>query len=368
VKSNSDKLLSIPCVNQCKKEMRSILEVLKEDVDGDFDIETAIDMGDGTYKMKENRLDEEENDVLAFGWDLNTYSLKKRNERLCISTKPINGDYANFNIFSGMTKRRLDAETLSDEAINTLCFLDRPRYNKTGQGYFMGEELENIFKAENVFDVEEMKRNLNNYYTILDAFDGEEDDDFDPEDYVVSNFMTLDGKKVKKYHWEFFDGPIRNPEIYKLLCEHPKIVNDLFDRRNDDLCIPSNVYPGNVIKEYEESLRTREAVMCDANLSKPKEMIKNMNERKLHIVGYSKVVNETGKVVGYEKNMDDPYSALDIAFDKRKQTNTGGNIAKKAKIAIADRMNGKPLSEELSLRPSQYVVPHRKGKIIHHKW
>lgn len=345
-RESNGELVSLPALNLVKREMNIVMKEAHfiasakakskhgSPVLEDHDFQHIVDNLEMGFKYAdtcdENECDisMSEYDVSAIGWDLNTYSLMQRNKQLKHTNKPINGDYSRFNLFSGLNKKFVQREDMDEEEVYALAFEEDKDYNREGGGYFMGEDLDNIMKAENLPDLEEVAKNITQYYQILDTIDYSTvnpktgliiDDDFNPENYMV-NIEQEDGTQKRVYHWECLTGDLTKMENYKILKEHPKIINDLLDRRNSDLNIESNCYPKQMIEQYKESKRGQQDVINATNIYRKKDLISNMQQRKLHIDGYVTKKNEKGDIIDLDIDSTNPYRAIEVEFSKQKTT------------------------------------------------
>lgn len=347
-KESNGEFISLPALNLVKQEMKmvmneahfiantkyksnsTVIELQDHDYQHMIDnFEEGYQYTDDTYNPDEsNDISMSEYDVSAIGWDLNTYGLMQRNKQLKYTDKPINGDYARFNLFSGLGKKVIPKESMSEDDVYALAFEEDMDYNRQGGGYFMGEELDNIMKAETLPDLEEIAKNLTQYYQILDKVDDSivdpktgfvVDDDFNPENYIVYQ-RAEDGTMKKMYHWECLTGQLSKMQNYKLLREHPKIINDFLDRRNADLNIGTNCYPEKIIEQYKASKKGQQDVINTTNIYKKKDLVANVQEKKLHIDGYISKKNDKGEVVDLDVDSNNPYRAIEMEFGKRRTT------------------------------------------------
>lgn len=347
-KESNGEFISMPALNLVKREMKMVMNEAhfiasaksKSDsiVTGleDHDYEHIFDNTENGYRYTDEEYNPDESndismseyDVSAIGWDLNTFGLMQRNKQLKYTVKPINGDYARFNLFSGLNKKVLSKEKMDDDDVFALAFEEDKDYSREGGGYFMGEELDNIMKAETLPDLEEIAKNLTQYYQILDEVDDSIidpktgfviDDDFNPENYIVYQ-RDESGVMTKKYHWECLTGELSKMQNYKLLREHPKIINDFLDRRNSDLNIGTNCYPEKIIEQYKASKEGQQDIINSTNIYKKKDLVANVQQKKLHIDGYVSKTNEKGEVVDLDVDSNNIYRAIEIEFSKQRPT------------------------------------------------
>lgn len=320
IRQHSTKMISLPAMNLIKRELKVVLEETHSiSMSGESEEESWSKYAEGLYKYKGDNAGVEECDVTALGWDLNSYSMKQRYKRLYLTQAPINGPYASFNLFSGLIKAKKDIKSMDSTKREALPLQDDLDYKENGSGYFMGEELENIMKGENIFDLEEMFRNLCKFYSILDTVDEEQgDEDFNREDYVVKDWVDMDQNICKKYHWEMLESPLNDPLVYKLVRHHPKIVNDFFNLKNEDLNIETDIYPKEVIDAYKEAKSKQWEVAEHADWSKKDKVKKYVEENKLYIDGYTRLYDADGDLKELVMDEDDPFQAVGQVYYKPK--------------------------------------------------
>jgi hypothetical protein len=352
---NGDNLISFPSLNLVKSEMKKVLAAT-------------------SYSKLMEDTDTTECDVTAIGVDLATYSMRKRLEQLYITKDSINGDYANFNIFSGMIKRAADLTKMTQIQKEALSFLDNNDYNRKGNGYFMGEELDHITKAENIFDPNEMARNLKKFYTILDKVDQTpkrnrdglllpRDDDFDPECYVVEQCVNMHNEIVKKYHWDCYpsESYLSKPEYYKLMRHHPKVANDFFNRKNADLTIGSGCYPSMIIQEYKNAKEIQPNILKNSNLSNP-NLAKLVANKQIKLDDYDLIKDSDGNVTGLMAAKENPFADIELVYGAKPTPN---KTQRKAFSKVIKRQLHDELCEssdfEFQLKKRKVIKPRQRN-------
>lgn len=338
VKEIGDKIMVIPTPNVMKDDIESIL-LDSGTQKSKFEPKSMKEVSNGVYAMVDQDRAMEASDMYAIAEDLNTYAIKRRNKRLYITDSKINGAYANFNLFSGTVKRNINTRNMNETEKSALPFKEDQDYSKDSNGYFMGEPLDQITSSNNIFDVETLEKNLDNFYRELDTVDESgEDHDFDPEEYSIEAYTSIDdGTTVKKYHWEYFTGTkLSSPQTYKLLRFHPKIIEDFFNKKNQVNRVRGLQYPESVIKLYNDAMKSQDSISALSILS-TRDLGKFAKEGKLYLEGYVAHYDESHKLKKLHKDRDDPYNAVATAFPTKKKNQPKPQKPLEPKNKRADR-------------------------------
>jgi hypothetical protein len=184
--------------------------------------------------------------------DLDSYGAQQRNEVLFIGSYKVNDDFLALSCLSD-THKIGTVETSKDE--NGIP--SDGDYN-TDMGYFLGIPLPEVLKSgSNTNDTEFTKEQIKAAIDNLDEKDSDlekPDYDFDPEDFIVEGTAGSDNVT---YHWEYLDGNMSDPKMYKLMCYHPLIVDHYINLTTCKKLADTSDYPEGFKKRAEAARKDR---------------------------------------------------------------------------------------------------------------
>lgn len=330
VTKNTSDLLTFQTLGLTKTELMKVVNNYHKRKGLNYDDEESWnkDANEG-YNMDDWMFYENQCDVTSIGCDLNALSIKRRNEALCISEKPINGPFQSYDIFNGVVRDKHNIKNMSSKDKDAISFFDDTDYDNSDTGYFMGESLDDIEKAEDIFDIDEMEKNVAKFYEILDDVDGStEDEDFNKEEYLISRALQFDGKICKTYHWDILGDilgdTLKSPEAYKLVREHPKISDHFFRLKNSDLGVESGTYPHELKSVYTSAKKNVAKLVGNVKMGNYKSLARKTQKNKLHVIGYKMQYVNNEAVL--RPNLKDPYQTLRPSTKTTKKTRSSVQV------------------------------------------
>jgi hypothetical protein len=291
--------LAIPTAVCIDQFARKILEFEEEGDDADDDEDraaerarAALDIGVSFFQPIDT--------------DLDTYGAQQRNEVLFIGPYTVNDDFLMLTCLSDNQKVGSFETSKDDNGIP-----DDSDYN-SDMGYFLGIPLPEVLKSgSNMNDTEFTKDQIKATIENLDAKESDRikaDYDFDPDEFIVEG---TPGSENVRYHWDYLEGTMGDPKMYKLMCYHPVIVDHYINLTKCSKLTDKSDYPEGFKKRAENARKDRwqkAESYCSSKGQLLNELVRGQKFLSYEL-GHD---NNNNPVI--KRKMNSPYSAVSSAI------------------------------------------------------